>query len=1091
MFDPLSQPLCGMHAIEASAGTGKTFSITLLWLRLLVEEDLQVDEILVSTFTRAATAELKERLLASLRRATAAAEAAERQLPLPEYPEARVLANALHAGTHTPAALLQKLSAALSSFDLAPISTIHGFCQTLIGRHALELGCDPALTLIENQQRFLEDILTDTVLHFSDYDLPEIEKLPDHLRKVAAPIAARPGATLQVLPDSPEALLARRLREDLPRRKTQAGVRTFDDILLTIRDALQTQGPNGPLAQAVRQRLRAAIIDECQDSDTTQIHVFQTLFHHPDTRAFLVIGDPKQSIYRFRGADLASYKELATRATAADPMQVNYRSDGPLISALNFLYGDHFLFPDPPHAGNPAPPTTYIPVRADHPGSRIHDPDLCAALLFHKTAKSDRAAAKRSLAAWIGSECARLLRSNTTVVDRASQHTRPVEPGDIAVLAATKNDLRLVRRALLAHGIPCQLDGKGLGSVFASDEAFDLLAWLELLATFAESGDTLGKLCTLLATPLGAFPCANIPSLREDPFHIAKLCKHYRQMAALLNRSGPLPALMHHLASPPADPHASPPHNTAHNTAHNAPSPGFNACWIGHERRTTNWRHLAGLLQTRFANGLRTAASLGAWLAVQIGSPSPATEEAEGESALMKLETDDSALQLLTIHASKGLEYPIVFCPFLWDVRSVRSAKSTMKVAVLRDRQGWLLDASQPIPDSVKTQALQQEHEEEHRKLYVALTRARHRMYLGLADIPDGKGGHANGSQRSALFQLPNLQTALHHTPTPGPGDTPDIVLLPDDTAVPSSQTRPHPGQGASPTQPAPLPAPRGTDAFARYPVFTKRSFSSLCRAAQNIDEHLHKPDHDDDPQNTDRTQDASPDILKALGPAGAELGDQLHRALENYLGNHIDLAETIRSYAHPEAWREALSTIVHTNLVFDGRTLPLNQIRGACVTEMQFQMPTAYFCREALSRALLEDTPIRSSEARTTWAAQFAEWPITEFTGFFQGFMDLIFEHEGRWYVMDYKSNQLRGYNEEQLESAMLQHHYLLQARIYAVALHRHLQHHLPDYCFDKHFGGVVYLFVRALPHGGVWFERSDLPSLESLAALFSTQRA
>lgn len=1093
MFDPLSQPLRGTHSIEASAGTGKTFSITLLWLRLLVEEQLGVEQILVSTFTRAATAELKERLLSSLRKATTAAEAAMRGLALPQNPEAAILANALQNGASDAASLLERLSAALSSFDLAPISTIHGFCQTLISRHALELGCDPALRLVETQHRFLEDLVTDTVLHFSASPHPRITRLPDDLRKIAAPVAARPGAEVKTDSGSPQERLEQRIREDLPRLKTLAGVRTFDDILHIVRDALHKQGPGGPLACAVRQRLRAAIIDECQDSDMTQIRVFQTLFDHQQTCSFLVIGDPKQSIYRFRGADLASYKDLAGRAKQAPPMGVNYRSDAPLIAALNFLYGDNFVFPDSRNAQDPASATRYTRVSADHGGVRVDDPDLRGTLVFHKTGKTRREPAKRALAAWIGAECARLLASGTTVVDRTTKHTRTLAPGDIAVLAATKRDLRMVRRALLAEGIPSQLDGKGLGSVYTSAEALDLLAWLELLATFSESGDTLGRLCTFLATPLGGFPCGDIPGLREDPVHIAALCTQYRQLAALLGRSGPLPALMHHLASPPAHPRESAPGDGAARV--------LDSGWFGRERRVTNWRHLGSLLQSRFANGLRTAASLGEWLAVQMGAKSPDTEEGEGESALMKLETDDSAVQLLTIHASKGLEYPVVFCPFLWDIRSPASTKSKMKVAILRTSEGWLLNALDPIPAQIKTQAVEQEQEEEHRKLYVALTRPRHRLYLGLADIPDGGRGHTNGSQRSSLFQLPNLQAALQNARKPGAQDDNttahaclpplDAVLLENDELVVSSGARSQSAASPAGAEDPLVPAPGGSESFARHPLFTRRSFSSLCRAGRGAEHHLHEPDRDDTSQNPDPAPAPAQDLLADLGRAGAELGDRLHRALENYLGNNVALPTAVTAYPDPEKWTAALSTIVSAELAFDDHRMRLHDIRGSCITEMQFHMPTARFSREALSRALLEDGRIRSCPLHTEWAEQFASWPITEFSGFFQGFIDLIFEHEGRWYVMDYKSNRLRGYETAEIQSAMLQHHYLLQARIYAVALHRHLQHHLPDYSFEKHFGGVAYVFVRALPQGGVWFERCDRHALESLAALFPTPQA
>ncbi|MFM7804416.1 MAG: UvrD-helicase domain-containing protein, partial [Verrucomicrobiota bacterium] len=276
----------------------------------------------------------------------------------------------------------------------------------------------------------------------------------------------------------PASCLAQRLREQLPRLKSKAGVRTFDDILRTVRDALRDQGPGGPLARAVRDRLRAAILDECQDSDTLQIEVFRALFEHPDIRSFLVIGDPKQSIYRFRGADLASYRALAEHATAAPRMTVNHRSDPALIEALNQLYGPAFQFPDS-LAGDR--PFDYVPVTAQAKANRLFDPADPGAMVIHASVEDNRPRAANRLASWAAQEIARLLSEPVELIDRHSGQRRRLGPGDIGVLAASHRDLRRVRRALQALGIACRSSGKGLGSVLDSDEALDVLGWLELL----------------------------------------------------------------------------------------------------------------------------------------------------------------------------------------------------------------------------------------------------------------------------------------------------------------------------------------------------------------------------------------------------------------------------------------------------------------------------------------------------------------------------------------------------------------------------------------------------------------------------------
>jgi exodeoxyribonuclease V beta subunit len=1068
-FDPISQPLRGLHSIEASAGTGKTYSITLLWLRLIIEEGLEVEQILVSTFTRAATAELQERLLAALRNAAGAASARLKNEPAPGGPEAEIVERRLALGEETPVKLVERLSRALSSFDLAPISTIHSFCQTLTSRHALELGCDPSLALEEDSSELVEQILSDTVLAHADDAIPNI----DDLRGIAKELVSRPYGRVEVDPAGVVPDLALKIRDELPRRKVLAGVRTFDDILVTVRRALDAQGPEGALACAVRKKLKAAIIDECQDSDTLQISVFQVLFNHASTTSFIVIGDPKQSIYRFRGADLASYKDLAGLAQAAPQMTVNHRSDSPLIDALNFLFGENHVFPDdfdgsvPPVDGTEAGrhETLYIPVSARHLGARINDPALEGALVLHKSLESERSSAERDLAGWVALECRRLLRSGVTLVDRHTKQTRPIQPGDIAVICARSSELRRVRRKVLAEGIPCQISGKGLGSVYASDEALDVLAWLQLHAALDGAGDILNKLSALLASPLGGVAADALLRLRENPLELSRLCEVHRKISRVLERSGPLPALLQHLSVG---------ERMSRNLTH-----------FDGERRVTNWRHLAGLMQTRFAKGLRTAASLAEWLLAQIAAPGKASSEEGEESDMMKLETDDSAVQFLTIHAAKGLEFPVVFCPYLWHVGSVVSAKTRTKVAVVRDAEGWLLDARVDDPAGNKVRSISQQRKEEHRKLYVALTRPRHRLYVGLAEIAAGGRAHQNGSEDSALMQLQSLKGGTSQYAGEGAlALPPGIVLVaggmpegPESSGWEASGNFwEAPQLGEAPLRP-----------HLESPFFGIRSYSSLAKTSG--EEISHAPDYDADSQRAAAGLGhgaSGKDLLSELGPGGSQLGDRLHRAMEEYLGNVREMTEVVSGFDKPVEWERTLRAIVTGGLPLGNATLTLDTVRGRCITEMQFRMPTQGLSPAKLSAALLADPLIHSDPERQAWAADVEEWSFAEFHGFLQGFIDLIFEHEGRWYVADYKSNTLAGYGPASLEKAMREQHYLLQCRLYCLALHRHLRHHLPGYDPAQHFGGVAYLFVRAFPDAGVWFERPEEAALEALSGIF-----
>ncbi len=1063
-FDSLSQPLDGAHSIEASAGTGKTYSITVLWLRLIVEKELSVDEILVSTFTRAATGELSERLLAALRRCICVAHQIEAGDQPPDGIEKTILQRHCEADPDKLKSLILRLSNALSSFDLAPISTMHGFCQSLITRHALEIGCDPSLSLAPDCQEILDELLNDTTMILADQ--PDLKL--DRLRSVSRAVAKKPSAKLLLGdPLQPSAQVATAVRESLEARKSEAGVRSFDDILLIVRNALRKEGADGVLAKAIRKRLRAAIIDECQDSDDIQIEFFQRLFLHPDTVSFIVIGDPKQSIYRFRGADLRSYKDLTISVARAPAMTVNHRSDGDLIDSINSLYGTRFTFPD---SLNPETPTEYIPVSAQAKASRIEDPSPKNALVFLLSEETNRDAAIADLAKQTARECLRLLSSGVLIEDRhapqGADSLRPLRPSDIAVLASKHRELRLVRREFIAAQIPCQTAGSGMGSVFASDEAHDLLAWLHVFSSLEGHGhgSLLNKLIAFLGTPLVGLSPEQLLRLREDPILQAKYCGKFQTDLPRLQRSGPLPLLLRLLSE---------------DQTVNANLP-----FLEGERRFTNWRQIAGLLQHQHGRGKRSAHILALWLERQIADrpDSTAEDDETSESALLKLESDADAVQFQTVHASKGLEYPVVFCPFVWNLPSVQSAKSNI-CQIYRDSDGWVLDIESADRLKSVDKALEQEEEEGHRKLYVTLTRARHRVYVGAASVPDSNKAHLNGSHRSPLAcilasknggeppkELSQWRTALESYPLA-------TILERSQPTARDPFIGLKPNSNTFPTAPKPIPS-------HSHLLWRKVSFSSLTKAQHD---HDSSQDRGDEGSDSER-QTIDPGLLAPLGQAGANLGDRLHKVLEGILGNHQSLPECLPEGEHLQTWESVIQTILNNPLPLpDKSSLTLQSIRERCIAEMQFQLPVEHFASEALSKALLCDPAISRSQQRADWASGISGWEFADFEGFLQGFIDLLFEHAGRWYVADYKTNSLTKYDDRSVEEKMLESHYLLQARLYCAALHRHLKAQLPDYHPDTHFGGVFYLFVRGFPSAGVWFERPSTDALEHLSSLFA----
>jgi len=1103
-FDALTQPLQGFHSIEASAGTGKTYSITLLWLRLLIEQQLRVDQILVTTFTRAATAELQERLLAVLRKALVTAKNGASSA---EEPVSRIVANA--QTRRAKPSLVEELEAALSSFDLAPIHTIHGFCESLIGRHTLELGCDPGLELVDDAEDTLAEIVNDELMRQAELDaVPAAEALHVARAAVSNPLArlldpitasevvARSQARINPLlrqvtqlpiPSRSMGPIIRKLesmrdrgmasklsepqvqhlapiwneleqalcevqslhtalgsaglhpiallaREQFPRRKLLAKIRTFDDVLLTVYRALQIDGTQSPLLQAIHARLPAAIVDECQDSDSIQIGVFQQLFAR--SASFLVIGDPKQSIYRFRGADLSSYRALARGATKAAGMTTNHRSDLPMVQALNRLYAQHAIF----GGSQPGDPIRYVQMSAAAQTARLTDLREAEPLLLLWSNCDDRSAAKRDLARKTAEEFRRLLDEPVMIEDRATQSLRRLCASDLAVLALSHSDLGLVRRELQAKNIPCEQAGASLGSVWKSDEALDAQTWLEAVSALEDRTDPLAAMLAFAATPLLGSSAAELDSLHENPSHQAALAQQLRSDGTALRFAGPLPLLQHYWG--------------------NGEQLSLRLSDRDGERRITNWRQIGCLLQEQWSQGRWRAGELALWLSRKRGQMADT-----GETTLMKLETDLPAVQLATVFAAKGLEYPIVCCPFLWHVNS-RKYRRLTPLAIVRHASDAFIDIGSEHFVEHLDEAIQQEDEEQERMLYVALTRARHRVYVGLAPVVTGET-HDNGADHSALaalLGLAQLDKSEWHARCPIPllATSPTLATVTSESTVADAAI-----------QLAPAPDITGHAG----PLTRCSSYSALTRSGEATTK-------DYDPEDP-ATRMKVPGLLADLNLTGNRLGQRIHQLLEQVLGNGRSV-DAVTEHL-PAEWKTALITILETPLTLGTTTAQLWQIRTHAIAEMHVMLPVSAISPSNLAKALLCDPAIAGDPERRIWADELAHWSFGTLTGYFQGYIDLIFEHGGRFYIVDYKTNALQGYDPTSIESAMLHHHYLLQARLYTVALHRHLKASMTDYDPEVHLGGCAYLFVRGFPEQGVWFEPASLVGIEALDRLFA----
>lgn len=1217
-LDPLGLPLTGVHLIEASAGTGKTYTITTLFLRLLLERQLTLEQIVVVTFTKAATAELSHRIRARLREALNALDddtaAAARLDP--------TLSEIL-ARSPNRAVARRRLLSSLQQMDEASVFTIHGFCQRMLLEYAFESKVSFDVDLVTDQRPLIQQIVQDfwakevTVLDearvrflqktntgLADFvslafaaiqwpDMPLVEEpaeldtavaLERYLmtKSQAQAIWQRAGGEVrQLLLGStalnrrsykPETLerwfddLDELFRSDGPslhnfcdavqrlsrstladatnsgrptpehkffeacewlcaahaqaagafenwlthfkgrlvayartearRRKLEGRLVSFDDLLLKMSEALQ--GPHGDvLAKRIRKKYPAALIDEFQDTDPIQYAVFSRIYGKQQSSLFL-IGDPKQAIYAFRGADIFAYLKAANDAGAnAWTLSTNYRSDKSLVRALNTL----FQRPWRPFLLDGI---GYVEV-APRPGATdsLHQPGVPDAerrleILFLERAKlgiGQRAISRRfsdtSLPDWVAADIARLLASGACI------DGRPIRPNDIAILTRTNQQAHDMGHALRRLRIPSALVGDT--SVFDTREAEEMRLLLRAMAD-PQSG---GALRSALSTPSMGVSAAELAELANNEEAWERWVDGFRRLHELWETRGFVHAMQTLMREREVSARA--------------------LALLDGERRMTNLRHLTELLHQAESDQHLGVSGLSSWFDEVVFNPA-AREGLAPDTLQIRLESDDHAVRLTTMHKSKGLEYPIVYCPHLW--RDASLFKQEAKHLKVHDEGGThqlRLDLRPVEAKATALAAAQREALAENLRLaYVALTRAKHRTV-----VVWGAFGHAEDSPLGYLLYQPAEELGgLSETPAGRIAHMSDAELrrflveleLASEGAIGVRPLEPEPApeyvrESAAPEHLAARPLTRLIDRSQRTTSFSQLTqyhdretlVASLGKDVDDVAAH-------DAPSPPDPIGAA---ITLAEFPKGARTGELLHGILEHAdfcarasLREHVTL-ELQRYGLATEEWGdlvfEALSNVLDTQLP-GADDLRLAKVRSRQrVSEMEFTLPLRVGPRERaharepgtlLSAARLAAVFERHAQGLgAAYLERVRSLGFTPLSGFLRGFIDLVFEHEGKFFVVDFKSNHLGGHASDYapalLRAPMAEHHYYLQYHLYVTALHRHLGARRPGYDYDRDFGGVHYLFLRGMapqhpPGTGVFFDRPARALIEALSQLF-----
>jgi len=1113
LYGPLPS---GTTLLEASAGTGKTYAIATLATRF-VAEGCPLERLLVITFTRAATGELRSRVR---ERMVAARDGLEKELADERGTAVDDDLVALLATGDRPTvrARCDHLNRAVSQFDAATIETTHGFCHRVLAELGVAGGAARPLELVEDVGDLLEEVVDDLyVRRYARDGSPELTRTA--ALEIGRQVARHPSVLLApALGDGTDLASTRRrlaeaVRRETGRRKQAAGLLTYDDVLLRLRDTLadERRGP-GALAR-LRARYAVVLIDEFQDTDPVQWEIVARAFGTGST-TLVLIGDPKQAIYAFRGADVQAYLAAARAATTRATLDTNWRSDAPLVRALDALLLDARL-------GDGDIVYRHVTPASRNAGSRLVGAPAGTALRIRRVARgavkqtrlgdAETEAARRYVAEDLACEVADLLASSAvidvTTADGA-RHDEPVRPGHLAVLVRRNAEAALVKDALGRQGVPAVVVAPG--SVFATAQARELLRLLEAL----EQPTSQGRAAAAALTSFVGWGAEKLALAGDDERE--GLHDRLHAWASVLRERGvaSLLAVIEGTTDLPAR---------------------LLARRDG-ERLLTDVHHLAELLHAAWTSGGLGSSGLVTWLRERVEEAgSPATSEASADERSRRLESDAAAVQVLTIHRSKGLEFPVVYCPFLWIGSATKDEFPVFHdPGAAGQRTLDVGGAKRPGFSAHLQLAIAESQGEDLRLLYVALTRARHQVVCWWAPAKDagrsplgrllfarGDDGSIGGGVRNPDDDRVAERLAALAAAAPG-----DIAL--EEAAPTTAVYRP---RDTSRVELELARLDRHLDTSWRRVSYT--SLTAGAHEADQGDDAVHEEQLGDEALGGSRlgVDDGASSRLRSISlvladaPGGAAFGTLVHRVLERTDFADPDVRGALREELDAElAWRRVdvgqRDTLV-TGLA-DALATPLGPGLGGLrldgldradrLDELGFELPLVggdrphgslhvHALAALLARSLPPDDPVGAYAPRLGDPAVDAS-----LRGYLTGSLDLVVRTpEGSFAVCDYKTNRLAtgggpltayDYRPAALDEEMQRCHYPLQALFYLVALHRYLRWRLAGYEPGRHLAGAHYLFLRGMtgrPDAevdgqpcGVWSWRPPTGVVEALSDLF-----
>ncbi len=1129
----------GHHLVEAAAGTGKTYSITSLYVRALVEKRLLPSQILVLTFTNDATAELKLRLRNRI------------QAILNYDAEQENEDFVVQLIGQLKQEQLEHLRNCLFHFDEASISTIHGFCQKILSEHHLEFNVSPGLALETDMFPLMQEAVDTFWDDFffksnpeSDFEHWLLAQLnltyqhPDKLLGLLKPLLFNSDIEIQpnlnsfdrfeqyfhnakkaflkirssyrsekreflefynsdalkltsfknkdkILSDfegwldqkyewptsfeklhlfgedmphkhtkkgksAPDlelfeyvqeyiacyesllevdlifkSIAANRIRKITEDLKNLRGIIGYQDLLVLVKKGIsKTKG----LADKISKRFPVAFIDEFQDTDHIQYSIFNSIYADLENSCLVMIGDPKQAIYRFRGADIHTYL-AASKRTKPDnkySLSYNFRSSKKLIHCVNSIFkSEQNPFKTD---GLEFEPAKFPIERNDITISGNSEKGTPLTLINFEKGKRPIANIRIEIAHSVAYESVQLLQGDFKIDDER------IEPKDITVLVDTHKNAELIQDVLWKFGLRSIIRSKT--SVFKTDEADQMF---RILNAFAHPYSD-GFIKSALVTDFFSFDASKILAFQQKEDEWIDIEKSFLE----INKEWSVKGLNVVFRSLEHD------FEILKHLAHSR----------NPERSITNYKHLKELLLQAERNNSYSILGLTRYFNnKREEAPNHAPDE-----EIIRLESDEDLIQIVTHHACKGLQYKIVFCPFLWNFQ-VKKPAIPIKSDGL-SQIGFLNNKSDEFLDCQRSNKIDDEAEKV-RLVYVALTRAEAMCYI----YHNGQNTKQGAAQFNAIDYLLTNNKAVQELII-GDGFVYEKEIEAEIIFYKSKEKE--------------LVKTLNTQAFKRNDLneFNRMfSFSSLAHQHEtDLSDEFFGFDNDDDTRVVTKLPVQNYDNFSL--PRGKDTGNLLHNIFEQITFTDSSTFETVidgqmKAFEFNPEWKACISRLINNSVnhtLVDG--LSLSKIKNSDrLVEMEFNFPVNQLDTKKLFNAI--GLSHNSSTA--------------DLKGFMKGFIDLVLRKNGKYYILDYKSNHLgdeyNSYSNNDLSLEMKNANYILQYHIYLLAFLRFIRLKKPTFNYETEFGGVIYLFLRGVntdePGSGVYFNKPDAEVLHKIDQL------